>query len=267
MSKIFWKHFPIFYMLPFLMATVQQPQIGMAGKAIRWIILAAGCLMAAQSGFKRAGQKRRFVTLVDKVIAAFLLLFFLSETWTIQPWFTAQRAISMTLLYGCSFWTLWEYADHFSEKQLIKKLLQTLCVVLAINLLALVITPNSAWFAGRFRGFFVNPNNIGLSLSLAMPLALSQLLKKPTSLLFAIVAIFSVSLLACGSRSPVLGTAVAMLAIVISLFAKRPNQAIAIAGVGLIGIVFFAQTDFFVEHILRESSLRQDPLIVLSFGS
>lgn len=244
-------------MLPFLMATIQQPQVSMAGRALRWIILAIGCLMAVKSGFKRAGEKRRLVTSADKTIIAFLSLFFLSEIWTIQPWFTVQRAASMTLLYGCSFWTLWEYADHFSEKQLIRKILQTLGIVLALNFAALIITPNSAWFAGRFRGFFVNPNNIGLTLSVAMPLALAQLIKDRTTWLFILVAVFSASLLACGSRSPILGTGIATIAILISFSAKKSSQVIAIAVLSCIGLTFFIQTDLFTEHVLREDSLYQ----------
>ena len=254
MRKFFWNHFPIFYMLPFLLATTQIDQIATIAKVVRWSILAIGCAMAVNSGFKRAGYKYKIFTRADRIIIAFLLLFLISETWTIQPWFTAQRAISMMLLYGCSFWTLWEYADRFSEQLLIRKLLQALGIIFGINLLSIFL-PSNAWFAGRFRGFFVNPNNIGLILSLAIPLAAAHWLRTSQRSFLAIVSILLLNLVACGSRSSMLGIAVAMVAILISLLAKHPKQAIALSLVAIFSLGFFIQTDFFTDYVLRESSL------------
>ncbi|NEO79664.1 MAG: O-antigen ligase family protein [Moorea sp. SIO4G3] len=236
------------------MATTQFGQIATIGKLLRWAILIIGCGLAAKSGFRRAGHKYKILTWADRVIIAFLLLFLISETWTIQPWLTAQKSISIILLYGCSFWVLWDYADHFSEQLLIHKLLQALGIIFTINLLSMFLLPN-VWLAGRFRGFFHNPNNIGLILGLAIPLAAAQWLRTRERLFVAIVIIFSLNLVACGSRSPMLGIAVAMVAILISLLAKRPNQAIAISLLAMSGLAFFIQTDFFTENIVRESTL------------
>lgn len=254
MYRFFWKHFPIFYTLPFLLATIQFEQIAKIGEVLRWAILAIGFIMAFNSGFRRARLKYKIFTSADGAIIAFLLLFLSSETWTIQPWYTAQRAISMILLYGCSFWTLWEYADDFSEQLLIRKLLQALGIIFGINLLSGFLL-STAWFAGRFRGFFENPNNIGLILGLAIPLTAAQWLRTRQRLFLAIVSIFSLNLIACSSRSPMLGIAVAMVVILISLFAKRPNQAIAMFLLTFFGLTFFIQTDFFADNILREGSL------------
>lgn len=254
MHAFFWKHFPIFYILPFLLATVQMSQIAALGEALRWVILLIGCGMAVQNGFKRAGLKRKCFTWADRAIIVFLTLFLVSEIWTIQPWITSQRAISMVLLYGCSFWTLWEYADRFSEQLLIQRLLQTLCIILTVNLLSAFVLP-SAWLAGRFRGVFINPNNIGLMLCVVMPLAISQCLYARQRLSLATTVVFFLSLIACGSRSTMLGTAVATVMILISLFVKRSVQVIIVSILALVGLAFFIQTDFFTTNILRESSL------------
>ncbi len=254
MYAFFWKHFPIFYTLPFLLAASQFKQVAAAGEVLRWMMLFAGCAMAIQSGFSRAGLKRRIFTWADRAILAFLLLFLVSEMWTIQPWVTAQKAISMLLLYGCSFWTLWKYADHFSEQWLLRKLSTFLGIFFSINLLSGLVLPG-ALLVGRFRGILNNPNHIGLILGLAIPLVISQWLYTRQKLSLAIALILSLNVIACGSRSAMLGIAVATLAILISLFAKRSSQAFAISIVAVIGLALFIQTDIFTNHILRETSL------------
>lgn len=254
MYAFFWKHFPIFYTLPFLLAASQLAPVAAAGERLRWIMLLAGCAMAIQSGFRRAGLKRKIFTWADRAIIAFLLLFLASEMWTIQPWVTAQKAFSMLLLYGCSFWTLWEYADHFSEQWLLRKLSTFLGIFFGINLLSGLVLPG-ALLVGRFRGILNNPNHIGLILGLALPLVISQWLYTRQKLPFVIALILSLNVIACGSRSAMLGIAVATLAILISLFAKRSSQALAISIAAVVGLALFTQTELFANHILREASL------------
>ncbi len=236
------------------MATTQINQIAAIGEVLRWAILVIGCAIAAKSGFRRAGHKYKILTQADKAIIVFLLVFLISEIWTIEPWFTVQRAISIILLYGCSFWTLWEYTDNFSEQVLIRKLLYALAIIFGINLLSNFLLPNT-WLAGRFRGIFENPNNIGLILGLAIPLVLGQWLRTRQGVFLAILSLFSLNLIASGSRSPMLGIAVAMVMILISLLAKRPTQAIVMSLLAVFGLAFFIQTDLFANNILRESSL------------
>ncbi|MEM6253260.1 MAG: O-antigen ligase family protein [Cyanobacteria bacterium P01_D01_bin.156] len=255
MSKFFWRHFLVLYTLPFFLATSQITQVATAGKALRWLILVIGCVMTASSGFQRAGSKRILVTWTDRIIIAFLLLFLVSEYWTIEPWATAQRAISLLLLYGCSFWTLWRYVDQISEQEFLQRFLQVSGIIFTLNLLSAVLLPN-AWLVGRFRGFFNNPNNIGLTLSLVIPLAISQWLYSKQNKSLFVVGILILNLLACGSRSSMLGIASATIIVLISLFAKRPSQAVIATAIAIVGLGIFIQTDFFIEQVLRDSSLQ-----------
>ena len=243
------------YMLPFFLATSQITQVAAAGKALRWLILIIGCVMLVNSGFRRADSKRIIFTWTDRIIIAFLLLFLASEYWTIEPWITAQRATSMLLLYVCSFWTLWKYVDQISEQVLLQRLLQVSGVIFTLNLLSVIFLPNT-WLVGRFRGFFNNPNNIGLTLSLIIPLAISQWLYTRQRKNLFILGILIFNLMACGSRSSMLGVASATIIILISLFTKRPSQVITAVVIATVGLVFFIQTDFFVEQVLRDSSLQ-----------
>lgn len=220
--KFFWKHFPVFYALPFIIATVQFEPLAKVGTVLRWAVLFVGCAIATNSGFRRAGHQGKILTSVDRAIILFLLLFLASEIWTVQPWITVQKAISVTFLYGCTFWTLWEYADCFSERLLIRKFLQTLGIILAVNL-PLILFGNS-WLIGRFRGFFENPNNIGLILSLAIPLTVAQWLSTRQKLYLAILSIFILNLFACGSRSAILSSGIAIVIIFISFLPSDPTK-------------------------------------------
>jgi O-antigen ligase len=250
-----WKYFPTLYVIPFLMAAINNSQVATIGAGLRWLVLLVGCWVAAHVGFRRATISYSLFSRTDKIIVGFLLIFFLSETWTIQPWLSAQRAVSMMLLYGCSFWALWQYADQFSEKQLVRQILQILGLALFLNLLAIVVTPEDAWLVGRFRGFFVNPNNLGLVLSLAIPLTISQWVCTRQQLFLVLATVFIITLAICASRSPLLGISVSAVAMLISLFAKRAFQVIAISSLSGAGLAYFIQTDFFSTNILREGSL------------
>ncbi|MGB3298922.1 MAG: O-antigen ligase family protein [Phormidesmis sp.] len=236
------------------MATSQFDSIVRIGEILRWFVLIIGCVMAARCGFVRSAKKYKVFTWTDRAIVLFLSLFLLSEMWTIEPGVTFQRAISMLLLYVCSFWTLWEYADLFSEKVLIQRLLYLFGAVFLINLLASVALP-SVWLAGRLRGVFNNPNNIGLIMGLVIPLAISQWLHTRKNLFLAITIIFFSNLIACGSRTAMLGITIATAVILTSLLAKRSSQALFIILLAAIGIAAFTQTNFFVEHIVRADTL------------
>ncbi len=257
MLKFLWKNFAILYPLPFLMATMRIPQIEALGVVLRWVILAGGtgAAIAIGLGFKPFGGRRLNLALADQIIICFLGLFFISQAWSIQPDYTLQRAISLMLLYATSFWALWKYADCFSEEVLIDKVLKTIGLVLALNLvLGFFILPGGM-LVGRFRGLFINPNNIGIIIGLGLPLAAIHWLRTRQRVHLMITIIFAMNLLASGSRSALLGIAVAIVAVFTSLTAQRPRQAIFVALVGIIGIVAFSQTDFFVEQVVREGTL------------
>lgn len=53
-----------------------------------------------------------------------------------------------------------------------------------------------------------------------------------------------------------LGIANATIIILVSLFVKRPRQVITAAVVAIVSLGFFIQTDFFIDQILRDSSLQ-----------
>lgn len=255
MFKYFWKHFPIFYVLPFLMATTRIDLVAQLGDKLRWIILIVGCCMAMQFGFRRSFGKAVKLYLADIIILSFISLFLLSALWSIAPSYTVQRAISLLLLYICSFWLLWRYANQFSEDTLIRYLLYTIAAFLAVNIVVGTLLFPHELLSLRFQGLFNNPNNIGIISCLALPLAAARWLHNRKRIDLAGTVVVSLNLLAAGSRAALLGVAMAMAIITISLFVRRPSRAIFIGIVGLTAIGLLIQTTYFEEHILREDTL------------
>jgi O-antigen ligase len=253
--RFFWKHFPVFYTLPFLMAAMRVEQLALVGDILRWVVLFVGCSIAAGSRFKRAGRRWGMFSTVDRVALGFLALFMLSALWSIDPAYSAQRTVSMLLLYGCSFWALWRYADRFSEEMLLRKLLYTLAVVLVLNFVMGALLFPGELGAGRFSGLFENPNGLGLLVGLSLPLVAAHWLVTRQWLDLAAAAAFALSLVAAGTRSAMLGVAVALTVILISFMGWRAKVGILVAAAVVIGAALFSQTDFFIEHVLRKETL------------
>ncbi|HIG21942.1 O-antigen ligase family protein [Henriciella sp.] len=191
---------------------------------------------------------------VDWYFATLLLVFFASCFWSIDSVYSFQRASSVALLYASSFWTFWYYADRHGEAALIRLLLTTISLLLLANL-------SISWFiadpfiAGRFRGFFENPNNIGIIASIAGPLALIQWLNSRRFIDAAFGCFIAANLALSGNRSAALAILIVISLISIRYFLKTPSRGFfAVAGLAL-AVSLFAQTSFFEETILREATL------------
>ena len=129
-------------------------------------------------------------------------------------------------------------------------------MILILNLAIGGLVSSEGLFAGRFAGIFENPNNIGLIVCLAIPLALSRWIHTRKRLGMIVTGVFVVSLMVAGTRSAILGVSIAFIVIVVSSQINSPHRAILI-GVFVIAVGgYFTQTAFFEEYVLRETSLR-----------
>jgi len=250
-----WRYFPVFYVLPFLLATSRVPAIASVSEILRWAVLLAGCGIAVWAGLSRARSKPGMMCSADWIMLGYLGLFLLSAAWSIDSNYTIQRAISMCLLYGSAMWAFWSYADRLSEEYLMRLIVRTLGVVLGINLVVGGLLYPGELLAGRFQGLFSNPNNIGLLASLALPLAAGHWLRNRNRLNFSIVMVIGLSLLACSTRSAMIGSAFAGLLVLSTLAGRRPAWVITIVVSLFVSGFVISQTDFFEEKILREETI------------
>lgn len=250
-----WPYFPAFYAVPFLLATSRFEHFSTVATLVRWIALLMGCAFAFQRGLSRAGVRPGILTRIDFVLLAFLTLFFASSTWSIQPPYTFMRSASMAMLYGCVMWGLWDWADCYSELKMFRQILLSIGVIMAANLVIGGALYPSELMQARFQGLFYNPNNIGLVISIAFPLAVVCWLATNEREFILVALLLFANLLACGMRSSLLGCFVSCTLLACVFFRQRSNLVIALAAVvGGVGS-YASTTDLFQKRIIRESTL------------
>lgn len=248
--RFFDRYFPVLFALPFLFATMSFDPLRMFGEAARWVVLFAAAGLAVFRGFSRGGG-RVGIGLRDAIVVGFLGLFLLSSLWSITPSTSAQRSVAVALLYLASFWYFWAWADRHSDQRLLDLLLRTLAVVLGANLLLGGAFAPSTLISGRFQGLFVNPNNIGLIVSLAIPLSFGRALASRRRNDWLLWGLFVFNDLACGSRGALFGSLAGM-ALILSLSAtRRPVLVLALTASFAIGLGILWGTDVFQEKVVR----------------
>jgi hypothetical protein len=251
---IVWRYFPVIYALPFLLATTQFSTILAASELTRWIVLLVAMGFAMRFGFRRMGQRRGRITYVDLVIISFLVIFMVSAIWSINGLYSFQKAISVILLISATFWTLWHYADRYSEKKLIDGLLFSIVTVLALNLIFGWFAPRPL-LAGRFNGFFENPNNIGILTAIAGSILLVRWLARRRWIDLFALAIVMTNLILAGSRSALLAIAVVLALHIGRAVITTPLRGVLLLATIASSFLYLMQNAFFAERILRVESL------------
>jgi len=249
----FWRYFPAVYLIPFVLATTRFEGLSGVSELARWGVMLVAVCFAASQQFRRG--RGTGVTGFDFSAIGFLGVCLASYSWSVYPTYTVFRTGSMVLLYLASFWAMWRWVDVYSEDWFWKVLLRTLGGFMAINLLLGSALLPGELIAGRFRGVFENPNNIGMLVAVSLPPAFIYWLRGRGKIDLAIVVVLGLNLMAAGSRTAMLGAGVACIGIMIGLLKKRPKLAIPLVAVLVVGATGFTQTSFFKERILREESL------------
>jgi O-antigen ligase len=249
-----WRYFPAIYALPFIFSTVQFSAVAQVAELMRWVVFAVALLFALRFNLRRMGFIRPHLTNLDVLTLFILLIFLASSVWSFASFYSLQKVISVALLLFSSFWTFWLFADRYSEIKLLRTLLFPIVLVLAANLTVswFIAEP---YFAGRFRGFFVNPNNIGIlsivSAGVAFTLWLRQRRTRDAISLMIILA----NLFLAASRSGLVVLGLIIVLSYIRTFTWRPLRGF-MALLLIFGALFaFSQTSFFEQRILRSETL------------
>lgn len=236
------------------MASTQFQSVSAIAEIARWAILFVAVGFAARLKFRRAGRRIGMLTRVELCIVVFLLIFFISSSWSIESAYSFQKAVSMTLLFLAIFWALWQFADRYSEDSLLNGFMFSIGTVFAANLTLGWLAPRPM-IAGRFNGFFENPNNIGIVAVLAGSIALVRWLNGRKKVDFIIMIIIFANLALAGTRSAILGICLVLVLHISRTLISKPLKAFLLI-FGITALVFyFTQTAFFYDRIVREDSL------------
>ncbi len=185
----------LFTTVALLIAGSSITSISGLGLTSRWVFLGALVLKSISQWASKKFQIKIYA--FDLWAACFIGLAFYSYSYSFIPSLTVDRSISVLVFYVAVFKGVWGYMDSGEKVNiLINDLCKIAFVVLILNLFYLS--------RGRFSGIFLNPNTLGLFLTLTIPFILWIYLceRKPVPYYFLLLALFS--LLLTGSRASML---------------------------------------------------------------
>lgn len=249
-----FRFYPALYCIPFLMSALRFDSIGSMGEVARWLIMLYGYRIWSDNRLASSPRRLKFIGWSDVIISGFLFVFFLSTLWSIDGVYTAQRSVSIGLLFSVCFLTFWRYADVYSESYILEMILVWISILLVLSVVLAPVLPGS-FIHGRLNGLFDNPNNIGVVAGLAVPLGFSLWLNDHKRLnLFLLIGPL-IALLLAGTRSALGGSMVAIMIILIAHFWSRPGRTIFLCCLGVVMLGVLTQTDFFIDRVLRQDSI------------
>lgn len=250
-----WRFFPALYILPFILATLAYEPVRVIGDGGRWALLVAGVLVGVIQGVRRGRPGLPIFGFFGICLGLFLVLCLASGFWSFDPNYSFLRAISLVMLFACSFHTFWMWVDEYGEDAFLGMILWTLGILLTANFVISGTLAFEEIIQARFQGLFENPNNIGLIVSLAIPLSFARTLWKRRKMDWVLWLAFLGNGVACGSRTALFSGAVAM-ALILGLRSIHRVGLAAALGVGmLVGGWVLSQTEFFQEKILRVETM------------
>ncbi|MFT6792620.1 MAG: hypothetical protein ACJAR1_000604 [Rubritalea sp.] len=251
----FWKYFPAIYLLPFLLATSRFEGLASISEIARWGVMLLAMVYAWCHSFKRGVANKVTTSGPECSIVAFLLICFLSCLWSSFPGYTLFRSGSVMILYMASFFGFWVYVDKFSEDWFWHVFLRTLGIYMAFNLFLGGLFFSEEMLAGRFRGVFENPNNIGMISSVAIPMAFRFWLKRKNKWNLGVLIVLAINLAASGSRTGMLAAGIACGGLLLFMSKKHAKLALPLIACAVVGGMIFTQTSYFEESVLRTDSL------------
>ena len=216
---------------------------------VRWLVLGAvllGALAASVHRYRVAGD-RPSSGLVRTTLfpAAFLVLALLSTAWSVTPRLTAERAVSLGLLFALA--TALAYCtqgDAAARRRIFVGLASGAIAIAVLGIVVLIVRYDNAVQSGtsqtpwRFRGFTENPNTISVLAAVAVPivvwLAISGRSGRERGLWLAGTVLLIASMIAAESRGGILAGDLGLAAVVLAAVRPRRSAAACLAAIALV---------------------------------
>ena len=194
--------------LTLMLAASSSSGIKTATLQLRWVFL----ILCAFHVFGDIllGRTVRKIKMFDCFAIAFIFYAFLSVSYSPFRHLTLERATTLLLLYVSIFWIIWKYAYTEGPEKVVDLVLWATMLIVLASYLKLFIHPAQAFKLGRFAGIFGNPNTVGMTFSILLPLSIWQYFdtkKKAALFLFFLMLI---GILLSASRSSINAMVVSM---------------------------------------------------------
>jgi len=201
----------ILIFLTILCLVLAQSSFGMIQAAalnLRWVFFILFALHVFGDIF--LGRTVRKIKIFDILAIVFVIYALLSSFYSPIRSLSQERAITILLLYISVFWIIWKYVYEQGPEKTVNLILQVTMLIFIISYLMLFISPHLSFLYGRFQGIFQNPNSIGITCAILLPLSLWQFLetKKKTALFLFFLML--VGLFLSASRNSINAVVIAM---------------------------------------------------------
>lgn len=215
--------------------------ISLAATNLRWVFFTLFALHVF--GDILLGRTVRKIKTFDVLAIVFIAYAFLSSLYSPSPILTLERATTVLVLYISVFWIIWKYAYDQGPEKIVSLILNVTLLIFIINYLWIFIVPHQAFLGGRFQGMLENPNSIGVTCAILLPLSLWESIeaKKMTPLFFLML----LGLILCASRNSIAATIIS-LGYFVYVRSKKYKPLIFFFSLSFILIIYWA-----VETLIR----------------
>jgi O-antigen ligase len=179
-----------------------------AATQLRWVFFTLFTLHVFGDIF--LGRSARKIKGFDFLAVIFIIYAFLSVVYSPFPSLTLERSTTVLVLYISVFWIIWKYAYEQSPEKVVYLMLNVIKLILIFSFLMIFIFPHRVFLSGRFEGVLQNPNSLGITCAIFLPLMLWQFLetKKRGSLFFFFLML--IGLLLSASRNSINASVIAL---------------------------------------------------------
>ncbi len=175
---------------------------------LRWVFFTLFLLHVFGDIF--LGRTVRKVKGFDILAFIFIIYAFSSATYSLLPSLTLERSTTILALYVSVFWIIWKYAYEQGTERVVNLMLNAMSIIFIASFLAIFFVPDQVFSSGRFEGIFQNPNSLGITCALFLPLALWHFLETKKMFSFFIFFLMIIGLLFSASRNSINASVIAL---------------------------------------------------------
>ncbi len=198
--------FLIFETALFLMLTATQfVVVNNIMEAIRWIPYIIFAFIFGSILMKNKNLPRE-IEWFDKIMFIIIIIMFLSVFYSIDPLMTIKRSGTFLLLYVSVFWVIYPKIQSKGDIEKVIDLILYAAFVPYMFSIIVLFFPDIGFWGNRFRGYFINPNTVGVLSAILLPLVFWKTLDRNSRWIKVLLFLILFLLLISGSRSGILGS-------------------------------------------------------------
>lgn len=255
-SSVFFSRGILIFLTTLCLMLIQSPfgMIQSTAAQLRWVFFALFSLHVFGDIF--LGRTVRKIKGFDLLAVIFVIYAFLSATYSPFPALTLERSTTVLVLYISVFWIIWKYAYEQGPEKIVYLMLNVIKLIIIISFLMIFVSAHRVFLSGRFQGILQNPNSLGITCAIFLPLILRQFLETRKTVSLFIFFLMLIGLFLSASRNSINASVIA-LGYFIYMRSMKNKPLIFFASISLVLIsVWFTQTlakEFFHVYYRVES--------------